>query len=97
MKRAEITFSRFRRFLFPVFLLIPVLLLLLGGCSGKPVNVSVPEKPDEISRPELTPVSSGGEASVIAGARRLVLVIGDGMGTEQLRAASLYKTGTDDG
>ncbi len=30
-------------------------------------------------------------------ARNLILVIGDGMGEEQLRAASLYETGTDDG
>lgn len=30
-------------------------------------------------------------------ARRLILVIGDGMGAEQLRAASLYKTGTETG
>ncbi|MFW5743462.1 MAG: alkaline phosphatase, partial [Spirochaetota bacterium] len=30
-------------------------------------------------------------------ARNLILVIGDGMGSEQLRAASLYETGTDDG
>ncbi|MFO7782501.1 MAG: alkaline phosphatase [Spirochaetia bacterium] len=45
---------------------------------------------------------SGGETlepinAPVPGARRLILVIGDGMGAAQLQAASLYKTGREDG
>lgn len=72
------------------FLALVTVLTLAGGCavdvrSGDQADLVVAEQPS-------VPV-----AAEDAGARRLILVIGDGMGTEQLRAASLYKTGTENG
>jgi alkaline phosphatase len=89
--------SRFNRLQFPLRLILIALstaiLLFSAACSAPPVTViDAGEANLEPSR-----VSWELEDHVPSGARRLILVIGDGMGAEQLRAASLYKTGGDKG
>ncbi len=76
-----------------------VLLFLLGACSGQPVTTDTSLVPDAVEspEPEIVLVAPDAEAVTPLGARRLILVIGDGMGLEQVKAASLYRTGTDVG
>ncbi|MFO7731045.1 MAG: hypothetical protein R6V86_09790, partial [Spirochaetia bacterium] len=89
-----------RRFLikFRYFAAIIFLLLVLSSVGVlfsfedrplEPVQqVTLNEGPEIAEPPALAPAS---------GARRHILVIGDGMGAEQLKAASLYKTGKEEG
>ncbi len=87
-------FDRFRPLL---FLTLLALLLLGGGCTLDSEPVTTGEQSEEDLHPEVVQVAPEELEPVPGGARRLILVIGDGMGAEQIRAASLYKTGTEEG
>lgn len=74
------------------------LLLMVPACSLQPVPGS--EESSRIDAPETS--ASPVEIEEIsespgAGASRIILVIGDGMGAAQLEAASLYHTGEEEG
>lgn len=56
-----------------------------AGAATEPASLASTHDAPEIATP------------LVPGARRLILVIGDGMGSEQLKAASLYKTGKEEG
>ncbi|MFW5836230.1 MAG: alkaline phosphatase [bacterium] len=80
-----------------------VLVLVLPACSlqtewSAAARPSRPATDGELAAVEAVP-SENVEPPGPSGqhARNLILVIGDGMGGEQLRAASLYETGADDG
>ncbi|MFP4432236.1 MAG: alkaline phosphatase [Spirochaetaceae bacterium] len=66
-----------------------LLLSVEGGASESVSQEPVSQEP-ALEIPEAAVATN-------AGARRLILVIGDGMGAEQLKAASLYKTGREEG
>ncbi|MFW5828555.1 MAG: alkaline phosphatase [Alkalispirochaeta sp.] len=100
--------SRIRHIVFRRVLLIPIVLLAVGACSGKqyPSPVTPADPTTEAPETAVDPVAleptvieplPEEEESLFAGARRVILVIGDGMGAEQIRAASLYKTGREEG
>jgi alkaline phosphatase len=77
------------------FLLL--LSLLVGACSREPATGTAGDNTREIRQPQVAEISPDELTPTTSGARRVILVIGDGMGPEQIRAASLYKTGTEDG
>ncbi len=74
------------------------LLLMAAACSLEPVPGS--EESPGLDSPEPSASPVGVEEiseSPGAGASRIILVIGDGMGAAQLEAASLYKSGEEAG
>ncbi|MFW5727719.1 MAG: alkaline phosphatase [Spirochaetia bacterium] len=77
--------------------MVPVLLLFALSCSGEQSPTSTGKVFEEVLEPVVTEVPVAGQEAPSGGARRLILVIGDGMGAEQIRAASLYKTGREEG
>ncbi len=72
------------------------IVLVVSACSLHPAQVSAAHSPDSIPEEKIQDHVDA-ELPLVPRARNLILVIGDGMGSEQLRAASLYETGTDDG
>ncbi|MFP4331204.1 MAG: alkaline phosphatase [Alkalispirochaetaceae bacterium] len=74
------------------------LLLILGACAPHPISPR--QEPSGVDAP--SPPAGSVETDEVTdhsyeGARRIILVIGDGMGAAQLTAASLYHTGREDG